>query len=139
MKKSLIVAAAAALISTVASVTPALAWDEIAQLNVRDRVDVDTVNLPGNREFSRLKFCVYRHPVHFIDIDIWFRNGGHQDINTRFQINPRECTRVIDLDGGRRNIDHIVLKYEENSWKNRTAMRVTAASSTPTCRSTTCR
>jgi hypothetical protein len=121
MKLTLAAALGATLLSTFATVAPAMAWDEIAQLNVRDRVDIDTVNLPGNREFSRIKVCAYRHPVHMIDIDIWFRNGGHQDVNTRFQINPGDCTRVIDLNGGRRNVDHIVLKYEENSARHATA------------------
>ena len=56
-----------------------------------------------------------------IDIDIHYANGGHQDVNTRFQINPGDCTRVIDLDGGSRNVDHIVFKYEENGRRHQTA------------------
>jgi len=121
MKKTILAALAAATISTFAGTAPAMAWTEIAQRNVADRIDVDTVSLPGDREYRRIKLCVYRHPVHFIDIDIWFRNGGHQDINTAYRINPGQCTRDIDLDGGSRNIDHIVLKYEETSVRRRTA------------------
>ncbi len=121
MKKSHVAAAAVALVSTLAVATPAFAWDLLGTFTVRDRVDVDTLTLPGNRVFSRIKVCAYRHPVHIIDIDIHFANGGHQDVDTRWQINPGECTRNIDLNGANRNISAIVLKYEENSWKNRRA------------------
>lgn len=121
MKKSYVAAAAVALVSTLAVATPALAWDLLGTFNVRDRVDVDTLTLPGNRTFSRIKVCAHRHPVHIIDIDIHYANGGHQDVDTRWQINRGDCTRAIDLNGANRNITAIVLKYEENSWKRRTA------------------
>ena len=112
MKKLL----AAAAISTAAAVSPALAWDEIATREVTDRYDVDVVNLPGDRKFARVKVCVLHNPVHFYDFDIFFKNGGHQDVSVRARINPGECTRAIDLKGGRRNIERIKFKYEETSW-----------------------
>ena len=116
MKKTLFAAACAAVLSTVAMVSPALAWTQIAERVVTDRYDVDVINMPGNLKFRRLKVCVYNNPVHFYDFDIFFRNGGHQDVSVRQRINAGECTRVIDLDGGRRNIDRIKFKYEETSW-----------------------
>ena len=60
--------------------------------------------LPGPRAFDRIKLCVYRNPVHFYDLDVRFRNGGHQDVSIRQRINPGECTRAIDLNGDDRNI-----------------------------------
>jgi hypothetical protein len=114
--KTVFATAFAAVLSTLAFAAPALAWDEIAVREVTDRYDVDVVNLPGNRTFARVKVCVYNNPVHFYDFDIFFRNGGHQDVPVRARINAGECTRVIDLKGGRRNIDRIKFKYEETSW-----------------------
>jgi hypothetical protein len=114
--KTVFATAFAAILSTLAFAAPALAWDEIAVREVTDRYDVDVVNLPGNRTFARVKVCVYNNPVHFYDFDIFFRNGGHQDVPVRARINAGECTRVIDLKGGRRNIDRIKFKYEETSW-----------------------
>lgn len=108
--------AAAAAVAFIASAAPAFAWDQVAERVVTDRYDVDVVNLPGNRTFARVKVCIYDNPVHFYDFDIFFRNGGHQDVNVRSRINPGECTRSIDLNGGRRNIDRIKFKYEETSW-----------------------
>jgi hypothetical protein len=107
--------------------TPALAWDVIGAREVTDRYDVDAINLPGNRMFRQVKVCVDRNPVHFYDFDIFFRNGGHQDVRVRARINPGECTRDIDLNGGRRNIDRIVFKYEETSrFLGRATVRVLA-------------
>lgn len=118
MKKSIAVAAfAAALLSA----GPAFAWDKIGQREVRDRTDRDTMIIEGSARYSRIKICVYRHPVHFYDVDITFRNGGHQDVSVRERINPGQCTRVIDLEGGDRDIASISFLYEETSFKRRSA------------------
>lgn len=114
LKRILIATSAAAAFA--ASAAPAFAWDQVAERVVTDRYDVDVVNLPGNRTFTRVKVCVYDNPVHFYDFDIFYHNGGHQDVSVRSRINAGECTRSIDLNGGRRNIDRIKFKYEETSW-----------------------
>jgi hypothetical protein len=101
--------------------TPASAWVELAQRNVADRTDHDTIVLPGGRMFNHIRLCVYRQPVHFIDVDVYFRNGGHQDVRVAERINAGRCTRAIDLEGGQRDIDHIALVYEETSFRRRTA------------------
>lgn len=116
MNRTLVNAACAALLSTAAAITPAFAWGEIATREVTDRYDVDVIQVPGAQTFRRVKVCVYGNPVHFYDFDIFFRNGGHQDVPVRARINAGECTRVIDLKGGRRNISRIKFKYEETSW-----------------------
>lgn len=99
--------------------TPAVAWDMIGAREVRDRTERDTFVLPGARRFDRIKLCVYRNPVHFHDLDIRFRNGGHQDVSIRRRINPGECTRDIDLAGDDRNITAVSMVYEETSWGRR--------------------
>lgn len=114
MRKLLATGTIAAL--SLGAVSPAFAWDEVATREVTDRYDVDVINLPGDRFFSRIKVCVYDNPVHFYDFDVFFRNGGHQDVSVRSRINAGECTRNIDLKGGRRNIDRIKFKYEETRW-----------------------
>jgi hypothetical protein len=114
--KSIFVAATLAAVSMIASITPAVAWTQIGVREVTDRYDVDVVNLPGDRRFARFRVCVHGNPVHFYDLDVFFRNGGHQDVEVRSRINAGECTRAIDLNGGRRNIDRIKFKYEETSW-----------------------
>jgi hypothetical protein len=99
-----------------ACATPAAAeWTLVGQLVVSDRAETDTVELPGDRRYDRIRLCVARNPVHFIDADVQFENGGHQDVPLASRIEPRDCTRAVDLEGGERDIERIVLRYEETS------------------------
>lgn len=114
-------AAAVTLASIAATASPAAAWDLIGVREVADRTDRDTMVIEGHRRFTRIKVCVYRKPVHFHDVDINFENGGHQDVSVRQRINAGQCTRVIDLEGGARDIETIKFLYEETSFKRRKA------------------
>lgn len=104
-----------------ACATPASAWTQIGVREVRDHTDRDVISVNGPRQFERIKLCVYRNPVHFYDLDVFYANGGHQDVSVRQRINPGECTRAIDLDGGDRNITRVAMVYEETSFRRRTA------------------
>jgi hypothetical protein len=116
-----------ALAMVAGATAPAAAWTMIAQRNVTDRAETDEIALPGNRMFSRLRICVLRNPVHFIDVDVWFRNGDHQDLKVASRINAGECTRAIDFEGGQRNLDRVKLRYEETSRRRaRATVRVFA-------------
>lgn len=96
---------------------PASAWTQIGVRDVRDRTERDTIVVEGPRQFERIRLCVYRRPVHFLDVDVRFANGGHQDVSVRQRINPGECTRAIDLNGDDRNIAAVSMLYEETSWR----------------------
>lgn len=111
-----LLAAGAALALFAAGAPAAFAdWVMVGQREVAERAETDTIELEGHRRYDRLRICVYRNPVHFIDVDVHFENGGHQDVPLAARINARGCTRVIDLEGGQRDIDRIVLRYEETS------------------------
>jgi hypothetical protein len=112
--KALVLGAALALAATTG---PAFAWDQIGVRDVRDRTDRDTIHLNGHRQFDRIKLCVARNPVHFLDLDVRFENGGHQDVAVRYRVNPGQCTRAIDLTGDDRDIAYITMLYEETSWR----------------------
>jgi hypothetical protein len=100
-----------------ATAEPANAWTQIGVRDVRDRTDRDTIVVEGPRQFERIRLCVYRNPVHFLDVDVRFANGGHQDVDVRQRINPGQCTRAIDLTGDDRNITTISMLYEETSYR----------------------
>ena len=104
---------AAAFAATLA--TPAFAWDLLGTRDVLDRVDHDSISLPGARSFERIRLCAYERPVHFIDVDVHFANGGHQDVPVRARVRPGECTRAIDLVGDDRNITSVSMTYEANT------------------------
>lgn len=101
--------------------TPSFAWTQIGARDVSDRTERDTIVVEGPRQFERIKLCVYRQPVHFIDVDVHYANGGHQDVDVRQRINPGDCTRAIDLNGDDRNITSVSMVYEETSFRRRHA------------------
>lgn len=111
------VALAAAISMSFVSGAMAGDWVKLGARDVSDRTETDTLHLSGHRDYTKLKFCVKRNPVNFKDVDVYFENGGHQDISLRSRINAGDCTRVIDLQGGDRDITRIVMRYEETSLK----------------------
>lgn len=119
--KKLFAAALAAAPFVASAASASAAWDLIGTKEVLDRTDRDTIVVEGRRAYDRIKICVYQAPVRFYDVDVNFRNGGHQDVAVRARINPRGCTRVIDLEGGQRDITTISMLYEETSFKKRRA------------------
>ena len=86
-------------------------WRTIAYKTVNGR-DTDTINAPGRTTQRAVRLCAINAPIHLVDFDIRFANGGHQDANTRARIGAGTCTRAIDLRGNRRDIDRIRLRYE---------------------------
>jgi hypothetical protein len=119
--KAALLGAFLAFSGVAACATPADAWSVVGVREVRDRTERDTIVLQGPRRFDRIKLCVYRNPVHFIDLDVRFANGGHQDVSVRQRINAGECTRAINLEGNDRNITSVSMVYEETSFRRRTA------------------
>lgn len=95
--------------------TPAAAWDLLGARDVRDAVDHDTIVVEGARRFERIRLCVSEHAVHFLDLDVRFANGGHQDVPIRARVQPGQCTRDISLDGDDRNITTVSMVYEANT------------------------
>jgi len=98
-----------------AAMPSAFAWDELGYRDVRDAVDHDTISLPGNRKFDRIKVCAYRRQVHMLDLKVRFANGGSQDVAVRARLRPGTCTRNIDLVGDDRNITAVDMVYEANT------------------------
>lgn len=96
-------------------------WKLLGKRNVKERVETDVISLRGHRGYKKIKICVYRNPVSFKDLDVYYENGGHQDINIAKRINPGNCTRAIDLRGERRDLDRIVMRYEETSRRKASA------------------
>lgn len=115
MKQKAFLATIASVAALVATATPALAWEFLGTRDVRDAVDHDAITLPGKHQFSRIRLCVYQRPVHFIDLDVRFANGGTQDVPVRAVIRPGQCTRAIDLVGDDRNISAVHMVYEANT------------------------
>lgn len=124
--RNLILAAATAAV-TVAAVTPAAAqqwranergWRTVGFTTVDGR-DSDTINLPGATRQRAIRLCAINQPLGLRDFDIRFANGGRQGVNTRAILRPGTCTRAVDLNGNRRDIASVRLRYDaiRRSWQ----------------------
>lgn len=111
MKNVLRAVTAAALIAA-----PAVAqngnWRIIAFKTVSGGVDTDRINVRGDVRYREVKLCAFNAPLRMRDFDIRFENGQRQDVRVRQTIRAGTCTRDIDLNGNRRDIDQIRLRYE---------------------------
>ncbi|MEQ1689028.1 MAG: hypothetical protein ABL874_10680 [Sphingopyxis sp.] len=100
-------------------------WRLLGQREVSDRAETDVISLPGGRNYDHIRICAYRNPVHIIDADVHFRNGGHQDVALAARLRAGDCSRSVELEGGQRDIERIVLRYEETSRRRaRASVRV---------------
>ena len=87
-------------------------WQLLGTREVQHFGERDTIFTPGFQQYRQVKLCAYRRPVRLYDLDVVFRNGGHQDVRVRRILNPGECTRSIDLYGHRRDVQLVSLAYE---------------------------
>ena len=111
---------AAAAASVLVAVTPAVAqhwkWNERGWRTIGytrgDGRDSDTISLPGRTRQSAIRVCAMNQPLHLRDFDIRFENGRKQDVDTRAVLNAGTCTRSVDLNGNRRDIASVRLRFE---------------------------
>lgn len=87
-------------------------WQFLGAREVNHFAERDRIFAPGNQRFSQVKICVSHRAVRMQDIDVVFRNGGHQDLQVRQFLRPGECTRALDLRGNRRDIRFVNLIYQ---------------------------
>ena len=122
-----LILAAATVAATIAAVTPALAqqnrwnangWRTVGFTTVDGR-DTDMINLPGSTRQREIRLCAINQPLGLRDFDIRFANGGRQDVDTRAVLKAGTCTRAVDLNGNRRDIASIRLRYDpiRRSWQ----------------------
>ena len=87
-------------------------WKVIGFRTVRPGTDTDWISTPGALRFRQLRLCAENAPISIIDVDVHFANGGHQDFNFANVLGAGGCTRALNLDGRRRDIARIRIKYE---------------------------
>jgi hypothetical protein len=86
-------------------------WRVIGFKVVNGGSDTDWINTPGARRYRQIRICAFNAPLGMRDVDVYFANGGHQDLNTRDILRPGTCTRALDLNGRARDITRVRLKY----------------------------
>lgn len=68
--------------------------------------------------FRAIRLEVDGSAMEMWDIDVFFSNGGHQDINTRLNFGEGSWSRRIDLTGGARGIKKVTFKYKSKKLRS---------------------
>lgn len=87
-------------------------WHKIGETTVNFDTDRDEVTVSGADKFAAVKFRVTDVPIHLMSMEAYFDDGDKQDINVNFPIKPKGESRVIDLDGGERDLKKVVFVYK---------------------------
>jgi hypothetical protein len=86
-------------------------WHYLATKRVGLFVDFDTIHLAGSHKFHKIKLQVTGNGLFMYDLKVTFRNGPPDHIPVRWHIPQGGGTRVIDLQGGDRDIRTVQLFY----------------------------
>jgi hypothetical protein len=80
---------------------------------VNFRADRDTILVTLHEgTFHAIRLDVNGSALEMWDVDVFFSNGGHQDVATRLKFAKGSWSRRIDLRGGARGIRKVVFKYK---------------------------
>jgi hypothetical protein len=87
-------------------------WRVIGSRTVRPGTDTDWIVTPGAVRFRQIRLCAENAPINLVDLDVHFANGGTQDFDFRGLLGTGACTRALTMEGRRRDIARIRIKYE---------------------------
>jgi hypothetical protein len=87
-------------------------WHKIGETRVSFNTDRDEITVTGADKFAALKFKVKDVPIHLMSLVAYFDDGDKQDINVNFPIKPKGESRVIEFNGGERDLKKVVFVYK---------------------------
>jgi len=87
-------------------------WHKIGGTTVNFEKDRDEILVIGADRFASIKFKVKGAPIQLMDLEVYYESGDKQDINVNMPIKELGESRVIDLNGGERDLKKIVFVYK---------------------------
>lgn|GEM_PF-2436074 len=92
-------------------------WEYLGESNVDGRFDHDRIEV-GRYEgrFRALQLRVENAPIYFQRVVVHYENGTSEVLHFRNRIPAGGQTRVFDLRGYHRAIDHVEIFYSRGSW-----------------------
>ena len=105
------IAIAASAVSVPRTADAQRRWETIGSREVNGGVDRDVIAVRGNQRFRAIRLCANRRPVRLIDADVVFANGARQDMQAASLLSAGECTRPLNLNGRKRDIQSVRLSY----------------------------
>ncbi len=89
-----------------------MGWHKIGHTRVNFQKDRDAITIIGSRRFSTIKFKVSVAPIIISDLEVYYASGDMQSIHINETIKSPGESRVIDLNGGERDLKKIVFIYK---------------------------
>ncbi len=108
---SLIIPALVGALSIPAGAARPGGWETIGQRRIGFGADTDTIAVRGNARHRAVRLCAIGRDFKLLDADVYFANGGEQDIAESRTIRAGSCTNAVDLRGNRRDITKVKLFY----------------------------
>ena len=87
-------------------------WHRIGETTVNFQKETDEIMLFGADRFASIKFKVLDAPIDLMDLEVYYVSGDRQDIKINMPIEAAGESRIIDLNGGERNLKKIVFVYK---------------------------
>ncbi|MBS1753239.1 MAG: hypothetical protein R2765_10575 [Ferruginibacter sp.] len=112
IKSFLLLAGLTALFSFIKPTNTFQEWRFIGDKIANFGVDRDVLMVTGNDAFRQIKIRVTSAPLRIIDMDVYFENGDKMNVPLKNTFRQGGESRVIDLDGGVRQIKKITFLYE---------------------------
>jgi len=114
-----------ALIACAASAHAQDDWVLLGERKVNLSAERDVIPVNATKTFKKVRLKVVGAPIHLLDLEVHFKNGGKQDVAVRSKIAAGGFTRAIDLKGPARHITKVTLVYRTKLRGPRRALRAT--------------
>lgn len=79
--------------------------------------DRDVLFVSDNDAYRQIRIKVTGAPLHIIDMDIYFENGGKMNVSLMKKFRQNEQSRVIDFPGAKRRVKKVEFLYETIGFK----------------------
>ncbi len=120
MKKTfnLILLALVGSITAVPAQTPAIitsdktGWHKIAETTVDFKKEKDEVSVLLADRFASIQFKVIDAPIELVSLEVYYESGDKQEIPVNYSIKAKGSSKIIDLNGGERNLKKIAFVYK---------------------------
>ena len=90
-------------------------WHKIGETKADFIRDRDEISVMGANRFAQIKFKVEEQSIYITSIEVYYESGDKQDIAIDLPLKAPEESRIIDLNGGERNVKKIVFVYKSIS------------------------
>src|SRR5262245_55990000 len=92
-------------------------WEYLGESIVDGRFDHDRIEVGRDEgRFRALQIRVSNAPIYFQRVVVHYENGSSEVLHFRNRIPAGGQTRVFDLRGYQRAIDHVEIFYSRGSW-----------------------